>query len=169
MTKTSEAKSKNGIKLKFSAPILATGPKGAWSYLQLTPEQSEKLGTRGRVAVTGTLNNFPIRTSLAPMGDGTHAMIVNKEMQAGAKVKASDVVKVVLEIDGHPRTVEVPVDLKKALASAPQSKSFFNQLSYTHKKDYVTWITSAKRPETRARRVEETVKFLGEGKKWQFR
>ena len=168
MSNSSQAKTKK-TKLQFKATLQAAGPKGAWTFLQLTPEQSASLGQRGRVPVVGTLNGFPIRTSVAPVGDATHAMIINKEMQAGAHVKAGDEVKVSLEIDTAPRTVETPTDLKKALARDPQAKAFFKELSYTHRKDYVTWITSAKRPETRARRVEETVKLLSEGKKWQFR
>lgn len=168
MANSSQAKAKQ-TKLQFKTKLQAAGPQGAWTFLQLTPEQSASLGQRGRVPVTGTLNGFPISTSVAPMGDGTHAMIINKAMQAGAHVKAGDEVKVSLEIDTAPRTVETPPDLKKALARDTKAKSFFKELSYTHQKDYVTWIISAKRPETRERRVEETVKLLNEGKKWQFR
>jgi hypothetical protein len=168
MAHSSPSKSKK-TKLQFTTKLQAAGPQGSWTFLQLTPEQSARLGQRSRVAVVGTLNGFPIRTSVAPMGDGTHAMVINKQMQAGAHVKAGDEVKVAIEIDTAPRTIEPPPDLKKALARDPQAKSFFKELSYTHQKDYVTWITSAKRPETRTRRIEETVKLLSEGKKWQFR
>ncbi|MGA9994833.1 MAG: YdeI/OmpD-associated family protein [Pyrinomonadaceae bacterium] len=168
MANSSQSKTKK-TKLQFKTTLQSAGPKGAWTFLQLTPEQSAQLGQRSRVAVTGTLNGFPVRTSVAPMGDGTHAMVINKAMQAGAHIKAGDQVKVILEIDAAPRTVETPPDLKRALARDTQAKSFFKELSYTHQKDYVTWITSAKRPETRERRVEETVKLLNEGKKWQFR
>jgi uncharacterized protein YdeI (YjbR/CyaY-like superfamily) len=69
----------------------------------------------------------------------------------------------------RPRTVEVPHDLARALRGAPAAKAAFDGLSYTHRKDYATWVAEAKRPETRARRVEETIRLLAAGRKWKDR
>ena len=46
-------------------------------------------GTRARVPVRGTINRYPFRSSLMPMG-GCHRMVVNREMREGAGVKAGD-------------------------------------------------------------------------------
>jgi uncharacterized protein YdeI (YjbR/CyaY-like superfamily) len=69
----------------------------------------------------------------------------------------------------RPRTVEVPPDLARALRRAPAARTAFDGLSYTHRKDYATWVAEAKRPETRARRVEETIRQLAAGRKWKDR
>src|SRR5881394_3459631 len=53
-------------------------------------------GTRARVPVRGTVNGYPFRSSLCNMGHG-YFMVVNKQMRAGAKCKAGDVVEVVLQ------------------------------------------------------------------------
>jgi uncharacterized protein YdeI (YjbR/CyaY-like superfamily) len=115
------------------------------------------------------LNGFPIRGFLAPMGDGTHGLTVNKHMQAGAKAGPGDRVRVVLEVDEAPRTVELPPDLERALRKSPAAKAVFEKLSYTHRKDYAAWVAEAKRPETRATRVEESIRLLAHGKKWKDR
>ncbi len=157
------------VRLEFTAPLESVGPKGAWTGLFLTQEQSARLGTKARVPVAGSLNGFRIRSFLAPMGDGTHGMMVNKQMQVGAKAKPGESVRVILELDDAPRTVEVPPDLERALRRRPAAKVAFEGLSYTHRKDYATWVAEAKRPETRARRVEESVKLLAAGKKLKDR
>jgi hypothetical protein len=58
------------------------------------------------------------------------------------------------------RTVAVPDDLAEALNAAPEARARFEELAYSHRKEYVTWIEEAKKPETRARRVAGTIDKL---------
>jgi uncharacterized protein YdeI (YjbR/CyaY-like superfamily) len=64
----------------------------------------------------------------------------------------------------------VPPDLKTALAKNKKAQTAFEDFSYSHKKEYIEWITEAKRPETRTERVKTTVKWLSEGKSrnWKY-
>ncbi len=62
-----------------------------------------------------------------------------------------------MEQDSEERTVEIPADLSTALDNNPGARDYFNNLSYSHKKEYVSHINESKTPETRARRVEKTV------------
>jgi hypothetical protein len=57
-------------------------------------------------------------------------------------------------------SLEAPDDLKSALAAAPEAEAFFNGLAPSHRKEYIRWITEAKREETRAKRVEGTLEKL---------
>ena len=143
---------------KFEAVLTARGPKGAWTYLQIPFDVDAVFGGRGMVKVTGTMNGFGFRTSLMPNGDGTHHLVVTKEMMAGAGVGQGETARLTLERDTAPRVVAVPEDLKARLAG--DVAEVFERLSYSHKKEYVTWIESAKRAETRARRVEQTLEKL---------
>ncbi|MCC6462577.1 MAG: YdeI/OmpD-associated family protein [Saprospiraceae bacterium] len=59
----------------------------------------------------------------------------------------------------------VPDELLAAFEQAPAAKAFFEQLAPSHRKEYLRWIEEAKRPETRARRVQQTLERLLEGKK----
>lgn len=124
----------------------------------------EAFGTRARVPVCGTINRFPYRSSIMNMGSG-HMMVVNRELRDGAKVKAGDMVEIVMQRDTAPRVVEVPPDFKKALAGSKKAKSLFDKLSYTHQKEYVRWIIGAKREETRKSRIAKSIEMLNRGTK----
>ncbi|USG68240.1 YdeI/OmpD-associated family protein [Brevibacillus ruminantium] len=58
------------------------------------------------------------------------------------------------------RVVIVPDDLQAALVQSPQAQTFFEGLSYTNRKEYVRWVTDAKREETRLSRIQKTVERL---------
>lgn len=145
--------------LKFDARLVPTGPAGAWCFLHFPFDIEKTFGTRARVPVAGTVNGYPFRSSLSPM-DGRHVMCINKQMQAGAKVKPGDTARFVLRRDDKPRTVAVPPALRKALAARPKAKAVFNQLSYSHRKEYADWVGSAKQPETVQRRIKKLIPVL---------
>lgn len=61
------------------------------------------------------------------------------------------------------KIVEIPTDLQEKLEEYPECKTFFNSLAYTHRKEYVHWISEAKRQETRVRRINGTIEKLQKG------
>ncbi len=67
-----------------------------------------------------------------------------------------------LERDDAPRQLDVPPELSAALAGDDLALAVFERLSFSHRREYATWVAEAKRPETRARRVDETVRRLRE-------
>ncbi len=149
--------------IEFTTKLEAMGPKGAWVFLYFPEDASKKLGSRGRVPVVGTINGFPFRSSAFPTGDGTHQIAVNRAMQAGAKARPGNPVKVILRVDTATRAVKVPVDLKKALAESKVAQANFVKLAWSHRKAYVDWIEGAKRLETRAKRIKEAVERIAVG------
>ena len=122
-------------------------------------------GTRARVPVRGTLNGYAFRGSLFPVGDGTHYMVVRKELREAAGVEGGQTIAVTLERDDEPRTVTPPADLARALRQNKDARAAWDKLSYTHRREYAELIEGAKRPETRARRVEKALSQLAAGKK----
>ena len=54
----------------------------------------------------------------------------------------------------------MPDDLKSALVPKPKLAKSFAALSYSHQKEFVDWITQAKLPETRSRRVAKTLEMV---------
>jgi uncharacterized protein YdeI (YjbR/CyaY-like superfamily) len=66
--------------------------------------------------------------------------------------------------------VTVPADLKAALANRPAARTFFAGLAPSHRRDYVEWITEAKSPATRARRLATTVAWLAASRRrnWKY-
>lgn len=68
-------------------------------------------------------------------------------------------------IDIQNRQIKLPEDLKTALEVQPQTLQFFDTLSFTNKKEYVSWILTAKQEKTRTDRLQKTVEKLLLGKK----
>ncbi|MFH1314049.1 MAG: YdeI/OmpD-associated family protein [Candidatus Eisenbacteria bacterium] len=60
---------------------------------------------------------------------------------------------------------EIPHDLKRALAANKSAKRNFENLAPSYKKQFIWWISSAKRDETRQKRIEKTVSMAEENKK----
>ena len=67
------------------------------------------------------------------------------------------------------KKITVPRDLKAALAGNMKAKKTFENFSYSHKKEYVEWITSAKREETRKKRLKTALQWLSQGKPQNWR
>ena len=61
-------------------------------------------------------------------------------------------------------SLTVPEDLAVALAAAPPAERFFAALSSSQQKMILYWIASAKLPETRAKRITETVQAAGQNR-----
>jgi hypothetical protein len=152
------------MKKRFTVELTARGPNGAWTFFTLPFSVEETFGTKARLPVKGTINGEPFTSSAMPAGDGTHALAVSKALQTAARASAGDTVTVVLEPDLEPRTVDVPAELQAAFADAQKAHAAFSALAYSHQKEYVSWIASAKRPATRERRIAQAIEMLTSGK-----
>jgi uncharacterized protein YdeI (YjbR/CyaY-like superfamily) len=58
------------------------------------------------------------------------------------------------------RAITVPPLIQRALANKPNAKAVFDKLPFSHRKEYVNWITAAKQPETISRRLEKMIPML---------
>ena len=151
-------------KLEFTVKLEGKeGSSVAW--LNAPFDVAKVFGTRARVPVRGSINGFPFRTSLMPMG-GCHGMAVNKTMRDGAGVEAGDTVSIVLERDEAERTVKAPPLLKKELAQNKTAQANWEKLSFTNQKEIALSIRGAKQEETRRRRLAKVMDILKTGKKW---
>jgi Domain of unknown function (DUF1905)/Bacteriocin-protection, YdeI or OmpD-Associated len=163
-----KTKSRPGVHV-FSTRLESMGEDDAWSVFRIPFSVEEVFGTRDRVSVKGTINGFPFRSSLFPMGDGQHFMMVNQQMWEGAKIKEGRAVEVALQLDPDIRTLEMPHDLKTALARNKTARHLFEKLAYSRKKEYIRWIEAARRPETRIRRLRHAVAMIAQGRPYGSR
>jgi len=127
------------------------------------PFDLEEAFGRARPPVKVTIRGHTWRTTPGVYGGVGH-IVVNRAVKAATGVDAGDRVRVTMELDTEPRTVEVPRDLRAALDREPESARAFDRMSFTHRREYVEWVEEAKRPETRARRVAGTVERVREGR-----
>jgi hypothetical protein len=151
-------------KLRFKIKLVVQeGTSATGFYAPFDVPQT--FGTRARVPVRGTINGFPFRSSLMPMGGG-YCMAVNKTMREGAKAKAGDEVDVVLERDSEERTMEAPPELEQELAKNKKAREKWDGLAFTVKKEMATSISGAKQEETKKRRLAKVMQVLKTSKKW---
>jgi len=68
-------------------------------------------------------------------------------------------------IDVDTKQIKLPPEIAEALQHSPQAMSFYQQLSYSNKKEYVLWILTAKQEKTRSERLVKLVEKLNNGKK----
>ncbi|MFI6455228.1 YdeI/OmpD-associated family protein [Streptosporangium amethystogenes] len=130
---------------------------------QVPGEVVADLGAGKRPPVRVTINGHTYRSTVASMG-GRYMVGISAENRTHAGVSAGDDVMVNLELDTEPREVTVPADLAEALDRDAEAKRFFDTLSYTKKQWFVLSVEGAKKPETRQRRLTETIALLRDGR-----
>lgn len=143
----------------FSGTIAQLGSR---RYLTVPFDPDLEWGEKARHSVAGTVNGLPIRGTLAKFGNewGLPAGPVwlrDNRLATGAKVEA------VLWPEG-PQLENIGEDFAHALKAEPTALKNFENLTTFHRKNYVRWIDSAKRSETRTRRIQEAIRDLVDGK-----
>ena len=108
---------------------------------------------RARAPVYVTINGYTYRSTVAIMGGVTFVPLRRSHRDAAGVVEGEPV-EVTLTLDTDPRTVDAPADLRAALAAAGAWERW-QKLAYTHQREHVEAIEDAKKPETRARRIEK--------------
>jgi hypothetical protein len=127
-------------------------------FVQLPFDVPQEFG-KARPPVKVTINGFSYRSTVCVYG-GEYFIPVRKDRQEAARVKPGETCKVTIASDNGIRQVDPPADLKAALAKNPSAKARWDGLSFTHKKEHALAILEAKKPETRARRLQKTLQML---------
>jgi hypothetical protein len=144
--------------IKRFRAMLETEEGSTFTFIVIPFDVKQTFG-RARPPVKVTINGYEYRSTLAPYGN-RHYLGVNRSVREGAKLKAGDAVKVTLRLDEELRDVQAPADFARALKANPGAKARWDSLSFTHQREYVEAIEKAKKPETRARRIEKTIEQL---------
>ena len=144
----------------FDAVIEAGGGGGAFV---LVPFDVKEAFGSGRPKVCALIDGHEYRGSIADMGQG-HCLGIRKDVRAAIGKDVGDSVRIEVVLDTAPRVVEVPDELGQALAGAPEARARYDALSYTHRKEYATWVAEAKKQETRDRRATKAVEMLMAGR-----
>ena len=151
--------------VKFKATLQRPAqPKGAtWRFLVLPKVASAKLPTRSMVTVDGVLEGASFQATLEPDGAGSHWFKVDKQLRVAAGVDAGDCVQLEMtpvENEPEPR---VPADLKQALSANPDAKATWQDITAVARRDWIHWIGSGKKAETRVKRIDVAIDKLACG------
>lgn len=127
---------------------------------QVPDDVVEAMGSGKKPKVVVTIAGHTYRSTVAVYG-GVFMVPLSAENREAAGVAAGDTVEVTLALDTAERRVEVPEDLAAALDRAG-ARAAFDALSYSKQRERALAVTSAKRPETRERRVATIVAELAD-------
>jgi uncharacterized protein YdeI (YjbR/CyaY-like superfamily) len=144
----------------FSAPLERMGSRLGWVIARLPFDAAAAWGNRGRLKVKGEINGSAFRTSLFPVRQGGHFLLINKRMQKGAHAVAGAVARFRLEPDTEERNVTVSPELKRALSEDRSLLRWFEKLNYSTRKSIADWITNVKSTDARMRRAEQIAERL---------
>jgi hypothetical protein len=144
-------------KYKFSARIQQGDGGGAFVVFPFDVEK--EFGTKGRVPVKTTFDGVPYRGSLVKYGLPQHMLGVLKAIRGQIGKDIGDTVEVEVWKDQEDRTVQVPAEFEKLLKKEGLLRAF-EKLSYSHRKEYCSWINEAKKEETRLRRIEKAAEMI---------
>ena len=166
--------SQTASKIRFSATLFrpaGTAKAVSWTFLTLPREASAKLPSRGMTSVEGALNGLAFRATLEPDGQGGHWLKVDRKTReaAGGRapgLEAGDVVTLEIAPVAEEPEPKVPTDLRKALAAAPpKARAVWSDITPVARRDWIHWITSGKRTETRVKRIDTACDMLAKGKR----
>jgi hypothetical protein len=148
--------------MKFVATLERHGKTA--TGIVVPPEVVDQLGGGRRPAVRVAFRGHAYASTVAPRGD-RYLVPVSAEQRNATGAQAGDELEIEITLDLEPRTIEVPDELARALAAHPEAAHFFDGLTASQQKGFVTPITAAKTPETRQRRIANAVEALREGRK----
>jgi bifunctional DNA-binding transcriptional regulator/antitoxin component of YhaV-PrlF toxin-antitoxin module len=133
--------------------------RGGGAVAQIPPDVTTALGGLKQLRVTGTINGLPFRSSTMPYR-GAFYVGVHKATREAAGVGIGDEVELTLVRDDSPRVLELAPELEAALAEHPELRERFDALSFSRRRELADPVREAKKPETRAARLEKALAQL---------
>ncbi|MET9030038.1 YdeI/OmpD-associated family protein [Nocardia sp. NPDC004168] len=127
--------------------------------LEVPPEVVAALGEGARPPVTITINGHSWKSRVALMR-GRYLLGLSNANRQAAGVEIGEEIEVEVELDTQPRVVVEPPDFAEALDADPVARAAYDDLSYSRKREHVHAIESAKKPDTRQRRIEKAIATL---------
>nr|WP_317333288.1 YdeI/OmpD-associated family protein [uncultured Romboutsia sp.] len=146
---------------KFEAIIQQVENKDA-TFIEIPFDVEKEFGSK-RVKIKAKFDNVDYRGSIVRMGMPCFMIGLTKEIRKKIGKGIGDTVSVEIEKDEEERIIEMPIEFKSMINGNNNAKEFYDSLSYSQKKKYITWITSAKKKETKIKRMNDALLKL-EGK-----
>ena len=151
--------------IRFKATLRRPAqPTGAtWRFLVLPAAASAKLPTRSMVSVEGTLAGQRFQATLEPDGEGSHWLKVEKKLHEAAGIAPGEAVQLEIAPMAKEPEPKLPTDLRAALAANAAATATWKDITTVARRDWIHWITSGKRAETRVKRIDVAIDKLACG------
>jgi len=151
------------VPIRFGAKLYTIDK---WTCLRLPQTASRKLPSRGQVAMQGTIDGRPFQTVLEPDGSFGHWMRIDGTLRRAAALRAGDTATLEIEPRKDWPEPDVPQDLKRALAAAPQKiQDLWTGLRRWRAGSGFAGSNATPNPDTRKQRVEVSISKMKGGKR----
>ncbi|GAA2165659.1 uncharacterized protein DUF1905 [Humibacillus xanthopallidus] len=136
------------------------------TIVRLPKEASERLPSRGQVAVHASMSGSDFETVVEPDGRRGHWIRVDETIQRVAGVRSGDIADVTLRVAPDWPEPNVPDDLAAALDEAPAKiRDVWQDITPMARWEWVRWVQATRNPQTRQRRVEVSLSKMDGGKR----
>lgn len=129
---------------------------GIKSDLAMTGDWNVMTQYKLEVVAAASINEIWTAIRMRPIG------LAKKSNTTNAEIKQNDY-SAYIDVDN--KKVHLPDDVEEALKTIPEVFSYYNSLSYSHKKEYILWIVTSKQEKTRHNRLVKMVEMLLNKKK----
>src|SRR5690625_383670 len=144
---------------EFDAEVMKHDTLNA-AFIKFPYDVEKEFGAKGQVKVWTTIDDYEYRGSLAKMGHPRHCLGITQKIRSAIGKQPGDTVHVILKKDDIPRKVDIPEDFMEQLKANKKAYDFFNTLSYTNRKEYTQCVISAKKAQTREKRINNSISML---------
>jgi hypothetical protein len=134
---------------------------GIIRYVDVPAEISKALGKeQANLAVRGTVEGVPVRTTLVSRGNRCHRMAIHGDIRKKLRVDTGAVLEIAIDRDHESREPALPPALVVTLRQAPRAQAMFKSMTTALRRQIVRNITSVKSQEALERRVAKVVARL---------
>ena len=138
--------------------------KGGWTYARIPEISQKKENPFGWIRVCGTIDHYEIKQyHLMPIGNGQLFLPVKAEIRKKIGKGEGDWIHVILFEDNSP--IEIPEELNLCLHDAPHLNEIFLNYAENEQKALIDWILSAKKEDTKTKRILKTLELLEQRQK----
>lgn len=117
------------------------------------------------IPVQGEVEQLPLRSTVVPCGNGRHRLFLHSRIWRKLQMDAGDTVEVTLALDLESREIPLPEDLAAALAECPGALTVFQNMTVALRREFITWVFSARKEQTRSKRIQTGIARLLEMKR----
>lgn len=138
---------------RFNAPLARFSEGFKYYYVRFPYSVEELFGVKGKVRIQGKMNGIDIDRGLMPDGNGGHFIILGGELRKQAGLRLGNITTFEIWEHEAPDEIEIPEEMEAAFEQEPEGRVMYEKLTPGHRRSVLSYITSAKTPETRAKRA----------------
>lgn len=131
--------------------------KGYITFAWIPEKVSRVFTKKGHIPVKGFIKDIAFKGMLGPRQGGLHILYLNADLRKSAQINVGDFIEIKLDYDPESRAMEIPEDLELIMSENREVWQRFLGFSQARRNELLKYLATAKRPETRLKRIEKII------------